>query len=247
MSGQTGSAYRFDWGAEGLDALAPHVAVIVIVDVLRFTSAVSAAIEAGCTVIPARWADEGAAAMAADAGAILAGRREDGGPSLSPTDLLTLPPGSRLVLPSPNGATLAALADERHGVSVLAGCFRNATATARRARQLAGNGPIGVVASGERWGIGPLRPAVEDLLGAGAVLAALDPSAAVSSPRCSPEAAAARAAFVAARPLLADELAATVSARELAAWGWDDDVHTCAALDVTDLAAQLVDGEFVGT
>jgi len=43
------------------------------------------------------------------------------------------------------------------------------------------------------------------------------------------------------------ELAATVSGRELVAWGWDDDVHTSAALDVTDLAAHLVDGEFVGT
>lgn len=247
MPGQPGSAYRFDWGAEGLDALAPHVAVVVIVDALRFTSAVSVAVEAGCTVIPARWADEGAAAVAAATGAILAGRREDGGPSLSPTDLLTLPAGTRLVLPSPNGATLAALAHGHGAPNVLAGCFRNASATARRARQLAGDDPIGVVASGERWVDEPLRPAVEDLLAAGAVLAALDPSAAVSAPRCSPEAAAARAAFVAARPLLVEHLLASVSGRELVARGWEDDVHTSAALDVTDLAAQLVDGEFIGT
>ena len=79
------------------------------------------------------------------------------------------------------------------------------------------------------------------------MLAALDPSAAISAPRCSPEAAAARAAFVAARPLLVEQLLASVSGRELVARGWDDDVHTCAALDVTDLAAQLVDGEFVAS
>ena len=254
MTGQPGSAYRFDWGAEGLDALAPHAAVIVIVDVLRFTSAVSAAVEAGCRVIPARWADEGAGATAAAAGAVLAGRREDGGPSLSPTDLLTLPPDTRLVLPSPNGATLAARSIDDGVPNVLAGCFRNARATARRAHELAAGGPIGIVASGERWPArhggatdGALRPAVEDLLGAGAVLAALDPSSAIGEPRCSPEAAAARAAFVAARPLLVDHLLASVAGRQLVERGWHDDVYTSAALDVTDLAAQLVDGEFVAT
>ena len=105
---QDGFAYRFGWGPDGLAALAPAAAVVVIVDVLRFTSAVSAAVEAGACVIPARWADEQAAAFAASSNAILAGRREDGAPSLSPTDLLTLRPGTRLVLPSPNGATLTA-------------------------------------------------------------------------------------------------------------------------------------------
>ena len=241
---QTGAAYRFDWGIEGLDALAPHVGVLVIVDTLRFTSAVSAVIESGGTVIPARWADEGAAALAARSGAVLAGRREDGGPSLSPTDLLTLAAGTRLVLPSPNGATLAARACDLGVVNVLAGCFRNATATARRARELAAGAPIGLVASGERRPTGSVRAAVEDLLGAGAVLAAFDPAAATRPPCCSPEAAAARAAFVGARPLLVEHLLACESGRQLVGWGWDDDVHACAAVDVTDLAAQLVDGEF---
>ena len=244
MSGQPGAAYRFDWGTEGLDALAPHVGVVVIVDTLRFTSAVSALIESGGSVIPARWADGRAVAIAAGSDAILAGRREDGGPSLSPTDLLSMPAGTRLVLPSPNGATLAARACEQGVVNVLAGCFRNATATARRARELAAGAPIGLIASGEQRSAGPPRAAVEDLLGAGAVLAALDPAAATRPPCCSPEAAAARAAFVAARPLLVEHLLASESGRQLVERGWDDDVHACAALDVTDLAAQLVEGAF---
>lgn len=243
---QDGFAYRFAWGLEGATALAPHVAVLVIVDVLRFTSAVSAAIEAGATVVPARWADERAADEAAARGAVLAGRREDGGPSLSPTDLLTLRPGTCVVLPSPNGATIAAeVAALDAAPAVLAGCLRNAVATARRSRELAGGESIGVVAAGERWSDGALRPCVEDLLGAGAVLAALDPSAAANPPCCSPDAAAARAAFVAARPLLLEHLLACTSGRELAAIGFVDDVHTSAALDVTDRAAQLVDGAFV--
>jgi 2-phosphosulfolactate phosphatase len=241
---QDGFAYRLAWGSEGLDALAPHVAVVVVVDALRFTSAVSAAVEAGATVVPARWADEQAASDAAAQGAVLAGRREDGRPSLSPTDLLTMRPGVRLVLPSPNGATVSVRAFELGTPTVLAGCFRNATATARRARELAAGGSIGIVACGERWPHGPLRHAVEDLLGAGAVLAALDPSGASSAPCCSPDAAAARAAFVAARPLLVDHLLGSSSGRELAAIGYSDDVHTSAVLDATDVAAQLVDGAF---
>lgn len=249
MSGpeQDGFAYRFAWGAEGAAALAPHVAVLVVVDVLRFTSAVSAAVEAGGGVIPAEWGrDSDAAAVAAARGALLAGRREDGGPSLSPTDLLTLRTGTRLVLPSPNGAAIAArLAAMRDSPVVLAGCLRNATATARRARELAGGDPIGFVAAGERWPDGTLRPAVEDLLGAGAVLAALDPAGAVSAPCCSPDAAAARAAFVAARPLVGEHVAASTSGRRLVDLNFGDDVHTSSALDVTDRAAQLVDGEFV--
>jgi 2-phosphosulfolactate phosphatase len=242
---QDGFAYRFGWGPDGLAALAPAAAVVVIVDVLRFASAVSAAVEAGACVIPARWADEQAAAFAASSDAILAGRREDGGPSLSPTDLLTLRPGTRVVLPSPNGATLTAAARDHGPATVLAGCLRNASATARRAHQLAAGGPIAVIASGERTASGAIRPAVEDLLGAGAVLRGLDPAGAVTPPRCSPDAAAARAAFVAARPLVVEQLLDSTSGRQLADWGWSDDVHTSAAVDVTDLAAQLVDGAYV--
>jgi 2-phosphosulfolactate phosphatase len=242
---QDGYAYRLAWGAEGLDALAGGgVAVVVVVDTLRFTSAVSAAVEAGATVVPARWADEQAAADAATQGAVLAGRREDGRPSLSPTDLLTLRAGVRLVLPSPNGATICVRAAELGVEHVLAGAPRNATATARRARELAAGAPIGIVPAGERWGAGTLRHAVEDQLGAGAVLAALDPSGASSAPCCSPDAAAARAAFVAARPLLVGHLLGSTSGRELAAIGFTDDVRTSAELDATDRAAQLVDGAF---
>ena len=64
---QTRHTYRFDWGPNGLRTLAPVSDVVVIVDVLRFTSAVSAAVESGCTVFPYRWADDGAALHWVDA------------------------------------------------------------------------------------------------------------------------------------------------------------------------------------
>lgn len=241
-------AYRLEWGHDGVVALAPECDVIVVVDVLRFTSAVSAAVEAGAAVDPFPWADPRAAEHAERVGAALAGRRAAGRPSLSPTDLLLTRAGERIVLPSPNGGALAVEATARSVPFVLAGCLRNATATARRALMLSHAGVIGVVAAGERWlrADGPLRPAVEDLIGAGAILHALDPSGSISPPCCDPEARAARAAFLDARPLLADVLAATRSGRELVARGDADDVATSAALDTTDLAAQLIDGTFVG-
>ena len=249
---QQGFAYRFDWGLDGLRSLAPHADVVIIVDVLRFTSAVCAALESGTTVYPYPWVGNEVETYAADRNALVAGRREDGGPSLSPTDLLTMVPDSRIVLPSPNGSALTFAARELGARCVLAGCLRNASATARWARSVPGaqrgtQPVVAVIAAGERWGdaSGPLRPATEDLIGAGAILIALDPSEAVAAPCCSPEAAAARAAFQHARPRLYETLCATGSGRELLARGWDDDIATSAALDVTTVVAELVDDAFV--
>jgi 2-phosphosulfolactate phosphatase len=243
---QDGSAFRFDWGEDGLRALGPTSDVVVIVDVLRFSTSVSAAIEAGATVVPARDADE-AATIARERGLLLAGPRGEGPASLSPTDLLCLGPGSRVVLASLDGSSLSCLAVDIGVRYVLAGSFRNAAATASAAAERAGAaGVISVIAAGERCpGDGTVRAAVEDLLGAGAVLAALDPAAAVSGRRCSPEAAAARAAFVAARPQLFDSLSRCESGRELEARRCGDDVAMAAACDVTSWAAVLEGGAFV--
>jgi 2-phosphosulfolactate phosphatase len=247
---QEGFAYRFDWGPNGLRALARHADVVVLVDVLRFTTAVCVALERGATVVPYKWHDGRAADLAREHGALLASAedRPDGGWSLSPASLAHLPRGSRLVLPSPNGSALAHAAAEHGARQVVAACFRNAAAVAHHAAAFAGpDGVVAVLAAGERWNgsTGPLRPAAEDLLGAGAVLAALDPAASLSSPGCSPEAQAARAAFVAARPRLADVLADTASARELVSRGRADDVALAGALDVAQAVPLLRDGAFV--
>ena len=244
---QQGFAFRFAWGGEGLALLTPVCDVVVVVDVLRFTTAVSVAVAGGSTVFPYPWQDDGAVSYAAERGAVLAGRREQGPVSLSPTDLSTLPRGSRIVLPSPNGSTLSFGARELGAPFVLAGSLRNATATARRARSIADDGAIAVIASGERWpgSSAPLRPSVEDLLGAGAVLAALDPSGSVSHPGCSPEAAAARAAFIDAKCRLTDALRSCASGRELTRIGSADDVECSAQLDADDVAAQLVEDAYI--
>ncbi|MEW2393538.1 hypothetical protein AB0933_34770 [Streptomyces venezuelae] len=105
---------RFDWGPTGAERLASDAACLVVVDVLSFTTAVTVAVEAGTRVFPYRWRDETAAAFAEQMGADLAVGRRMATPtapwSLSPAALRRAPFTPRLVLPSPNGSAIAALA-----------------------------------------------------------------------------------------------------------------------------------------
>ncbi|HKX70325.1 MAG TPA: 2-phosphosulfolactate phosphatase, partial [Acidimicrobiales bacterium] len=131
---QNGFDLRFEWGSDGLRQLGPAAGAVVIVDVLRFTTAVSVAVGRGARVLPYPWAGGDAETYAAQHNAWLAGRRENGEWSLSPTGLARLPAGSRLVLPSPDGSALAFGARERAPAArVLAGCLRNASAVASTA------------------------------------------------------------------------------------------------------------------
>jgi 2-phosphosulfolactate phosphatase len=248
---QSASAYRFDWGLDGLRAIGPGSHVIIVVDVLSFTSALDVAVSQGAAVVPCPWQDARAHELATRHDALLAVARHEMSAeqpySLSPVSLRRLPLGATIVLPSPNGSTLAVEAATLGAHVVLAACLRNASAVAQRARSLAGDGgTISVLAAGERWGgtTGPLRPAVEDLLGAGAVLAALDPANAVSAPRCSAEAGAARAAFVSARPRLAEHITSCASGAELVAGGWAVDVAISAEHDVSRIVPELISGIF---
>jgi 2-phosphosulfolactate phosphatase len=233
---QSAYAIRFEWGERGLESIWPGSRMIVIVDVLSFSTAVDVATARGAVVYPYPWRDESAARFAAERGAVLAdAHRSAIGYSLAPSSLTTIPAGTRLVLPSPNGATLSLRAAET-GAVVVAACLRNAAAVARYCVSL--GGPISVIACGERWPDGTLRPAWEDLVGAGAVIARLP------GPR-SPEAAGACAAFEQARTEPAERLRACASGRELIERGFADDVETAAALDASAIAPILADGVFV--
>lgn len=165
---------RFEWGPSGAVALAADVTVVV--DVLSFTTTLSVAVDRGVEVFPFRWKDVRATTYAMTRDAVLAVGRSQAGPGEVSLSALTVRAAvglERLVLPSPNGSAISfALAEA--GSEVVGGCLRNAAAVgALLAERVRGGASVGVVAAGERWPDGTLRPAVEDLWGAGAVLAAL--------------------------------------------------------------------------
>jgi len=85
---------------------------------------------------------------------------------------------------------------------------------------------ITVIASGERWPDGSLRPSLEDLLGAGAILAGM-------TGKPSPEARAAIAAFRDAARDLSEVLSQCASGRELIQRGGQADVGYAAQLNAS--------------
>lgn len=218
-----------EWGAVGAARLAESCDVVVVCDVLSFSTVVSVAVAGGVTVYPHPWNDPRAAGRAAELGAVLAGARGTEA-SLAPSTF-ACPAGSGVVLPSPNGA-MCALAADAAGAMVMSAALRNRRAVARWIDANAGT--VGIVAAGERWPDGSLRPAYEDWIGAGALAALLDADS------CSPEAAAAAAAFALRRPL-----AEVMSGVELADKGFADDVRMAEELDADDVAPLLVQGGFV--
>lgn len=149
----------------GLTYLGPNSDAIVIIDVLSFSTCVDIAVANGATVYPYRWRDASADVYATSRGAIAASCRQGTGYSLSPASLRHIPPGTRLVLSSPNGSTLSLSTGAVH---TFAGYLRNADAIAQTLPQYGNR--FSLIPAGERWPDGSLRFAVEDLLGAGAMI-----------------------------------------------------------------------------
>jgi 2-phosphosulfolactate phosphatase len=155
-----------------------------VVDVLSFSTAVDIAVSRGAIVFPYGQRDDRLEEYARGHSAAIAEKvRTQSGFSLLPASLRSVPAGYRLVLPSPNGGALCGSGGDR---AIFTACLRNAGALARAARKCGST--FAVVPAGERWPDGSLRPAIEDWIGAGAVLAGLP-----GTP--SPEAALAIAAF----------------------------------------------------
>jgi 2-phosphosulfolactate phosphatase len=233
FAAQQGFDVRFDWGMAGLRHVGSLCPAVVLVDVLSFSTCVDIACARGAAVLPYPHNDASAEDYAQQQRALLAGPRDRGGLSLSPGSLQALTPGTRLVLPSPNGSTLARAC---HAPIVIAGCLRNAGAVASAVMRSSG-GPVAIIAAGELWPDGSLRVALEDLIGAGAIVHALPGSR-------SPEALAAEAVFLAAREHLQDKLTACASGRELTERGHADDVRLAAQLNGSSCVPRLVDGVF---
>ena len=221
---------RCEWGEKGVEQLTSISDVIIIVDILSFSTCIEIANSRGAIVFPYQWKNESAQEFANLVNAELAGRR--GGNSrysLSPLSLSQIPEGTRLVLPSPNGSTLSLTTGE---TPTLAGCLRNCRAVALAAMSYGNR--IAVIPSGEKWEDGSLRPSFEDLIGAGAIASYLKGS-------LSPEMQTAIAAYRNVQPNLKSLLKQCSSGRELIEKGFEQDVDLAADLDVSDRIPTLVD------
>ncbi len=224
-----------EWGLDGARHLAQRCPTLIIVDVISFSTTIDVATARGAIVHPCAGRGAEAEALAERLGAELAGLRGSAARySLSPASMAEIPAGTRLVLPSPNGSRIAA--SIAGASAVFAGCLRNAAAVARSASPLPGD--IGVVAAGERWPGGSLRPAIEDWLGAGAILAAL------AERTLSAEALAAASAFRALADRLPETFAQSLSGQEIIAAGYPGDIALAALHNASEAAPRLGDGAF---
>lgn len=203
---------RLDWGVDGLDRLA-SADVVVVVDVLRFSSTVADAVASGSSV-----------------------SLEDA------------------VGWSRNGAAVAVRAAES---VVLVGSLRNASAVARAVATVQerrqARTSVAVIAAGEADAAGVVRFAVEDHLGAGAVVAALTD---LGIDHTAPDAAVAAEGFRALKRALRHMISASGSAREIAegvvataritsAGLVPTSTVAAAELDAHDVVPVLRDGLFV--
>jgi 2-phosphosulfolactate phosphatase len=243
---QTDYRVRFDWGLDGATAVTAGADVAVLIDVLSFTTTLSVALDRGIVVLPYGWQDSTAEVYARDHNAVLAvGRSQAAGGtglSLSPAAVRAHPePPARLVLPSPNGSTIAHQLGAA-GVDCLGACLRNAAAVATWLNRPGSNAQtVAVIAAGERWPGGGLRPAVEDAWGAGAVLTELGR---LGWTDLSPEAESVRAGYESVRGREGIVLLQCASGQELVERGFGADVEIAAEVNRSTCVPQLRGQQF---
>ena len=223
---------RLEWGMQGVTQLAPISDVIIVVDVLSFSTSVEIATSRDVLVYPYRQGEVSAQAYAKMLGAELAEKGRGSKVSLSPLAMSKIPIGAKIVLPSPNGSTLSLATGT---TPTLAGCLRNARACAVSASRVGRR--IALIPAGERWPDGSLRPAFEDLIGAGAIIQHLEG-------KVSPEAQAAGSAFLAAERKLTNLMLRSGSGKELVERGFRDDVLLASQLNVSDCVPILQEGAY---
>ncbi|MBD2567944.1 2-phosphosulfolactate phosphatase [Anabaena lutea] len=238
---QIGFDLRCEWGKQGVEKLAPISDVIIIVDVLSFSSCVEIATNNNAIIFPFSTNNEYITsesvvdyAQRVGAETALPMARSKNAYSLSLQSLVNIPPGTKLVLPSLNGSTLSLLTGQ---TPTLAGCLRNCQAVAQFAKKY-GN-KIAVIPAGEKWQEDrSLRPAFEDLIGAGAILSYLPGS-------LSPEAAIAVAAFQTVKHDLLSYLQKCSSGKELIAKGFDLDVELASAYNVSNCVPVFTENAYI--
>jgi 2-phosphosulfolactate phosphatase len=237
---------RVEWGRRGAREAADRGDITIIVDVLSFSSTVVTALHYGAVIFPhpnSEAAKDFAERMNAK---LILGRSEAsklGVATLSPVSFNSIHQGEKLVLCSLNGAICAWIASKVP--ALLIGCLLNASSVAATANRIqrATGANMTVIPCGELWEEveneeNRLRPAIEDYLGAGAILSKLNGTK-------SPEAKVCINAFQNSEKMLAELLWDCGSGRELRERGFEKDVLHSGRLDVYNTVPLLKSDHFV--
>lgn len=236
---------RVEWGRRGAREAAERGDIVIIVDVLSFSSTVVSALNAGAVIYPYPPDLDGKSYAASVGAEYILGRAEaarEGKPTLSPVTFNCSHQNNSYVLSSLNGAYCTWIASKVP--ALLIGSLLNASAVAAAANKIQqdSGAAITVVPSGEMWNDvreneDRLRPSIEDYLGSGAILSRLQGDK-------SPEAQVCVHAFQNSKESLEQLIWDCGSGRELRERGYEDDVRHCGRLDITDAVPILLDGHF---
>ncbi|MBS8266715.1 2-phosphosulfolactate phosphatase [Mesobacillus boroniphilus] len=246
MFSQSPYECKIEWGRRGAREAAERGDIVVIVDVLSFSSTVVSALSAGAIIFPYPPELDGIKYAESIGAEYILGRAEaarGGRPTLSPVTFNEEHRNNQYVLSSLNGAYCSWIASKVP--ALLIGSLLNASAvaaTAERIQQETGTG-ITVVPCGEMWdgtheNEDRLRPSVEDYLGAGAILAKLNGEK-------SPEAEVCTGAFNSSVNRLKDLIWDCGSGRELRERGYETDVRYCSQLNVNNIVPIMKEGRFI--
>jgi len=227
---------RMDWGVKGVEEASIRGDIIIIIDVLSFSSAVTNALHNGVIIYPfPRTGDINEFGKLVGAEVCIMERaraRELGLPSLSTTSFNEKHRGEKYVLSSINGATCVKVASESS--TILIGSLLNVSAISGVSNKLQKetNKNITVIACGERWKNKnkdeeprELRPCIEDYLAAGAILEKLEGTKSSEARVCV-------SAFLNSKSELNELIFDSSSGRELIKIEFAEDVEFACQLDL---------------
>ncbi len=238
-----------DWGIEGMRYALRNHNIIVVVDTLRFSTAVVTAVAHGFTIHPVADRKSGEV-LASSIGANLAGKPGESKYTISPHSYLESAheDNREVVLFSPNGANCSALAG-RDNVAYV-GCLLNAktiggyiTAIARSM-----NTNVTIIAAGEQRAVDTGERivyekraaypvfAIEDYLGSGAIICYSDLQKSAEAQVC-------QWAFERSTKMLIELMLDSFSGRYLVQNNLREDVEHAARLNLYDVIPIIKDGK----
>lgn len=236
---------KLDWGTEGLEFALKNKDIVVIVDAIRFSSAVVTAVANGFTIYPVSDFEKGKK-LAKSIGAELSGKSGKAKYSLSPASFLKKAENKEIVLCSPNGARCSEMVKDNIGA---VGSFLNAKAVGKWATKTAKEKKCDVtlIAAGEQRVIEsggavyveetPNKVfAIEDYLGCGAIISYIDLDKSSEAEVC-------ELAFKASKHKLRDLLMNSISGKYLIQKNLAQDVEDVAKLNYYDVVPKISDGK----